>query len=285
MRQLFLDALPDSLRQITEPPAHLYTDGPLLLDNQPRIAMVGSRSASWQGLHYAEQIAAQVAALGLVIVSGLARGIDAACHRGALSVGGATIAVLGQGCDVIYPKENAALHHQIALKGLLVSEYAPGTQPRGYHFPARNRVITGLCDALIVIEAKQRSGSLISARWALEQGKEVFAVPGSVGQGASSGCHELIREGAYLFETVADLFAVLPQLLPRDASKPTKGPMPSGNLSPLHETICDLLSSGPLFAGTLFEALDVSKQALMAALHQLESDGKIHRHQGAYYLQ
>lgn len=247
--------------------------------------MVGSRSASWQGQHYAEQIAAQVAALGLVIVSGLARGIDAACHRGALSVGGATIAVLGQGCDVIYSKENAALHHQIALKGLLVSEYAPGTQPRGYHFPARNRVITGLCDALIVIEAKQRSGSLISARWALEQGKEVFAVPGSVGQGASSGCHELIREGAYLFETVADLFAVLPQLLPRDASKPTKGPMPSGNLSPLHETICDLLSSGPLFAGTLFEALDVSMQALMAALHQLESDGKIHRHQGAYYLQ
>ena len=285
MRQLFLDALPDSLRQITEPPAHLYTDGLLLLDNQPRIAMVGSRSASWQGLHYAEQIAAQVAALGLVIVSGLARGIDATCHRGALSVGGATIAVLGQGCDVIYPKENAALHHQIALKGLLVSEYAPGTQPRGYHFPARNRVITGLCDALIVIEAKQRSGSLISARWALEQGKEVFAVPGSVGQGASSGCHELIREGAYLFETVADLFAVLPQLLPRDASKLTKGPMPSGNLSPLHETICDLLSSGPLFAGTLFEALDVSMQALMAALHQLESDGKIHRHQGAYYLQ
>ena len=285
MRQLFLDALPDSLRQINEQPAHLYTDGPLLLDNQPRIAMVGSRSASWQGLHYAEQIAAQVAALGLVIVSGLARGIDAACHRGALSVGAATIAVLGQGCDVIYPKENAALHHQIALKGLLVSEYAPGTRPRGYHFPARNRVITGLCDALIVIEAKQRSGSLISARWALEQGKEVFAVPGSVGQGASSGCHELIREGAYLFETVADLFAVLPQLLPRDASKPTKGPMPSGNLSPLHETICDLLSSGPLFAGTLFQALDVSMQALMAALHQLESDGKIHRRQGAYYLQ
>jgi len=247
--------------------------------------MVGSRSASWQGLHYAEEIAAQVAALGLVIVSGLARGIDAACHRGALSVGGATIAVLGQGCDVIYPKENAAPHHQIALKGLLVSEYAPGTRPRGYHFPARNRVITGLCDALIVIEAKQRSGSLISARWALEQGKEVFAVPGSVGQGASSGCHELIREGAYLFETVADLFAVLPQLLPRDASKPTKGPMPSDNLSPLHETICGLLSSGPLFAETLFEALDVSMQALMAALHQLESDGKIHRRQGAYYLQ
>jgi DNA processing protein len=256
-----------------------------LLDNQPRIAMVGSRSASWQGLHYAEEIAAQVAALGLVIVSGLARGIDAACHRGALSVGGATIAVLGQGCDVIYPKENAALHHQIALKGLLVSEYAPGTQPRGYHFPARNRVITGLCDALIVIEAKQRSGSLISARWALEQGKEVFAVPGGVGQGASSGCHELIREGAYFFETVADLFAVLPQLLPRDASKTTKAPMPSDNLSPLHETICGLLSSGPLFAETLFEALDVSMQALMAALHQLESDGKIHRRQGAYYLQ
>ena len=188
-QRLNRNRFPRGLKEIPSPPSQLYCVGQLDICLGPKIAMVGSRAASWHGLQFAEALAGQLAALGFVVVSGLARGIDAASHRGALAVGGKTIAVLGQGCDLVYPKQNQALYQEVVREGLLVSEYPDGTRPKPYHFPARNRIITGLCDALIVVEARTRSGSLISAKSALAQGREVFAVPCPVVAGAASGCH------------------------------------------------------------------------------------------------
>jgi DNA processing protein len=284
-RQLSRRRLPVSLQEIPDPPEQLYLVGPLSLEDKPSIAMVGSRAASWQGLRFAEQLAREIAALGMVVISGLARGIDTASHQGALAVGGKTIAVLGQGCDITYPRQNANLHQTVASQGLLVSEYPPGTPPKGYHFPARNRLITGLCDALIVVEAKKRSGSLISAQWALEQGKEVFAVPGNVDTGAASGCHALIRDGAHLLESITDLIAVLPHLLPAPARRlsPQSIGAPLAHWSPLQKTIWSLLASGPLTANLLLDHLAVSVAHFTQAMHGLESEGSITRDQIGYH--
>ena len=251
---------------------------------RPKIAMVGSRYASWHGRAFASQLASQLSALGFVIVSGLARGIDAVCHEGALSVGGKTIAVLGHGCDLVYPKQNSDLFARIASEGLLISEYEDGTSPRPYHFPARNRVVTGLCDALIVLEAKAGSGSLISARLALEQGREVFAVPGPVLQGSAVGCHQLIREGAHLLDSVGDLYRELPRLftgLALDVPPERDSLITSSDAS--HQ-ILSLLSGGPLVLASLKEAFDGPFDTLLETLHALEVQGLIARAGLFYHL-
>ena len=282
-RRLNPDGFPRELREIASPPKQLYLVGELDLGVGPKIAMVGSRAASWHGLQFAEQLARQLAALGFVVVSGLARGIDAASHRGALAVGGQTIAVLGQGCDVVYPKQNQALFQEIASRGLLVSEYSNQTEPLPYHFPARNRIITGLSDALIVVEARTRSGSLISAKLALEQGREVFAVPGPVVAGAASGCHELIRQGAHLMDSITDLYREMQQLFEQ-----IKGnlPVPDGSralpLADHHQELLALLTAGPMVFSELLANFDGSIDALVRELANLELSGRI-EHLGTVY--
>ncbi|HAJ29589.1 MAG TPA: DNA-protecting protein DprA [Gammaproteobacteria bacterium] len=285
-QQLNRNRFPRGLKEIPSPPSQLYCVGQLDICLGPKIAMVGSRAASWHGLQFAEALAGQLAALGFVVVSGLARGIDAASHRGALAVGGKTIAVLGQGCDLVYPKQNQALYQEVVREGLLVSEYPDGTGPKPYHFPARNRIITGLCDALIVVEARTRSGSLISAKSALAQGREVFAVPGPVVAGAASGCHELIREGAHLLDSITDLLREMPQLFqhvqPIQAALPTTDP-PAGQVSTNnHQDLLALLTAGPMVFSDLLANFDGTIECLVAALAHLEVSGQI-EHLGALY--
>ena len=285
-QRLNRNRFPRGLKEIPSPPSQLYCVGQLDICLGPKIAMVGSRAASWHGLQFAEALAGQLAALGFVVVSGLARGIDAASHRGALAVGGKTIAVLGQGCDLVYPKQNQALYQEVVREGLLVSEYPDGTGPKPYHFPARNRIITGLCDALIVVEARTRSGSLISAKSALAQGREVFAVPGPVVAGAASGCHELIREGAHLLDSITDLFREMPQLFqhvqPIQAALPTTDP-PAGQVATNnHQDLVALLTAGPMVFSDLLANFDGTIECLVAALAHLEVSGQI-EHLGTLY--
>ncbi len=285
-QRLNRNRFPRGLKEIPSPPSQLYCVGQLDICLGPKIAIVGSRAASWHGLQFAEALAGQLAALGFVVVSGLARGIDAASHRGALAVGGKTIAVLGQGCDLVYPKQNQALYQEVVREGLLVSEYPDGTGPKPYHFPARNRIITGLCDALIVVEARTRSGSLISAKSALAQGREVFAVPGPVVAGAASGCHELIREGAHLLDSITDLFREMPQLFqhvqPIQAALPTTDPLAGQVATNNHQDLLALLTAGPMVFSDLLANFDGTIECLVAALAHLEVSGQI-EHLGTLY--
>ncbi|WP_256080523.1 DNA-processing protein DprA [Massilia sp. YIM B04103] len=195
-------AYPPLLLQIADPPLLLYVKGRAELLQAPAVAIVGSRNASLQGEANAQRFAQALSAAGLGIVSGLALGIDAAAHRGGLAGGASTIAVIATGADRIYPRRNAALARQIAEQGCLISEFALGTPPRDHHFPRRNRIISGLARGVLVVEAAERSGSLITARQATAQNRDVFAIPGSIHSPLSKGCHILIREGAKLVDTV-----------------------------------------------------------------------------------
>ena len=196
---------PEWLRHIPNQPVILYLKGDAAILAEPGIGIVGSRAASTYGLRMAETLAMQLARLGVTVVSGLAQGIDTAAHRGALKGGGNTVAVLGCGLDLIYPPENRDLYQAIPERGVLVSEYPFGTRPDAFRFPARNRIISGLSRGVVVVEATGKSGSLITANLALEQGREVFAVPGQADSLKSSGCHRLLQEGAKLVTSIADI--------------------------------------------------------------------------------
>lgn len=209
-----LDALPDA-------PLAIWVRGRNLdLLHAPQLAMVGSRNPTQSGLETAERFARYLSDQGLAITSGMAAGIDAACHRGGLAGGAGTIAVLGSGPDVIYPGTNAALAQDVVDQGLLISEFPPGTPARAPHFPQRNRIIAGLAVGTIVVEAARRSGSLITARLAGEFGREVFAIPGSIHSPLAKGCHRLIKDGAKLVEDATDILIELPALLQTDAPTP-----------------------------------------------------------------
>ncbi len=199
-------AYPNRLRGIYDPPVLLYGRGALpLFDEEAAIAVVGTRSCTPYGVAVAEEFGYEMAKQGALVVSGMARGIDAAAQRGALRAGGLTAAVLGGGVDVVYPAENRRLYEDIAAVGVLLSEYPPGTEPRSGHFPVRNRIMSGLTLASVVVEAPPRSGALITAHLALDQGRDVFAVPGPITAEASRGCNELIREGAGLASCAWDI--------------------------------------------------------------------------------
>ena len=201
-------AYPPLLTAISDPPPVLWVQGQLLAFEPPAVAIVGSRAGSSYALAVAERLGAELTARGVVVVSGLARGVDSAAHRGALSAG-ATIAVLGSGPDVVYPREHEKLAREIAATGLVLSELAPGTPPRPQFFPMRNRIISGLSRAVVVVEAGERSGSLITARSALEQGREVLAVPGSILSARNRGGHALLRDGAKIVESADDILEEL----------------------------------------------------------------------------
>ena len=200
---------PQLLAAIVDPPALLWVRGDATLLARTAVAIIGARAASQEGLIAAGEIACDLARAGVVVVSGLARGIDSAAHRGALDGGGPTIAVLGTGIDRIYPPENEALTERIAAGGLLVSEFPPGAAPEDWHFPRRNRIISGLSKAVVIVEAREKSGSLITARLAAEQGRDVMAVPGTVVGGLNRGGNALLRDGAKLVESAVDILQEL----------------------------------------------------------------------------
>ena len=196
---------PKALLEISDPPALIYAKGNLAMLNQPSIAIVGSRNASVQGEKNAEAFAQGLSGYGLCIVSGLALGIDGAAHRGALKANGATIAVVGTGLDIVYPAQHRDLAHQIAEHGLIISEFPLGTSSKPQNFPRRNRIISGLSLGCLVVEANLQSGSQITARLSAEQGREVFAIPGSIHSPMSKGCHQLIKQGAKLVDSLQDI--------------------------------------------------------------------------------
>lgn len=200
---------PELLRQIPDPPAWLFLKGDPDLLHHPQLAVVGSRNPTRGGRENATEFARELAGQGLGITSGLATGIDAAAHEGALGADGITLAVVATGLDRVYPASNRELAHRIADNGLLVSEFPPGTEPRAGHFPSRNRIISGLSLGVLVAEATEKSGSLITARLATEQGREVFAIPGSIHNPLARGCHRLIRQGAKLVEQASDILEEL----------------------------------------------------------------------------
>ena len=203
------EAYPQSLLNLPDPPTLLYVKGRLDLLNASSLAVVGSRNATTQGIRNAEAFASSASSDGLCIVSGMAQGIDTAAHRGGLQGSGSSIAVVGTGLDKVYPASNKELAHHLAQAGTIVSEFHLGTPPLAANFPRRNRIISGLSLGCLVVEASIQSGSLITARLALEQGREVFAIPGSIHSPQSKGCHALIKQGAKLVESVQDILEEL----------------------------------------------------------------------------
>jgi len=271
---------PLCLRMIADPPALLFLRGKPALLTAPQIAVVGARRASRRGLADAAWLARDLVAAGLVVTSGLALGIDAAAHHAVLEAGGRTVAVLGSSLDRVYPARHRALAACIAEDGLLVSEFPPGTAPAPHHFPRRNRVISGLCLGVVVVEAAEHSGSLITARLAATQGREVFALPTTARDPGGAGCHRLIREGARLVTSVADVLDELPADLRASLAA---GVPPAGN--PL-EAPAEAMAGDPLLAlldgeGTVFDALmarsGLDAAALSARLFELELEGLIGR--------
>jgi len=279
---------PALLQEISDPPPLLYLHGNIEVLQAPQLAMVGSRNPTAAGRQTAVDFARHLSAAGLVITSGLALGIDAAGHQGALDAGSPTIAVMGTGLDRVYPARHRDLAREIASTGALVSEFPPGTPPRAENFPRRNRVISGLSLGTLVVEAAIRSGSLISARYALEQGREVFAIPGSIHNPLARGCHHLIRQGAKLVETAQDIMDELGALA--NAIDPgTAIANPAAGLErtpPLAEDYVQLLESIG-FENTSIDML-VKTAHLTAAevssmLLQLEMNGYIAANPGGFY--
>lgn len=275
-------AYPAQLRDLPDAPPMFWALGQCDLLTRPMIAIVGARNASSLGLRMAGKLAQDLSAQGYAIVSGLARGIDTAAHRGALA--GGTVAVLAGGVDVIYPPENTALAQDIAKDGLRLSEMPMGLQPQARHFPARNRIISGLAQAVIVVEAAAKSGSLITARGALDQAREVLAVPGHPFDARAAGCNMLLRDGATLVRDAADVIEALrppsPQP-PRPAASKDPAPRPMlRNIAALHSLILARLGAAPLAEDQLLRDLAVPATQVAPALVDLELDGKIIRQAG-----
>jgi len=284
---------PPLLRETTGAPPALFIVGDPNTLWQAQVAIVGSRSASQVGLANAHAFARALARAGLVITSGLAEGIDAAAHTAALDAGGTTIAVLGTGPDVIYPMKHAELADRIARQGALVSEFAPGTPGRPDNFPRRNRIIAGLALGTLVVEAGLRSGSLITARYATEQGRDVFAIPGSIHNPLARGCHRLIRQGAMLIETADEVVAGLAPLAQRlgtelrqrlDASAAPDSEETGAARDPDYSKLLANLGHEPAGVDRLAERTGLPVAALSSMLLVLELEGEVAIERGGAYV-
>jgi DNA processing protein len=273
-------AYPRLLLEIADPPPLLYATGRLELLGRPALAIVGSRNATAQGARNAEQFAQAFSAAGLTIVSGLALGIDAAAHRGGLAGEGATIAVLGTGVDVTYPRQNAELASRIAREGLLLSEFPLGSAAAAHHFPRRNRLISGLTQGCLVIEAALASGSLITARAAAEQGREVFAVPGSIHSPLSKGCHALIKSGAKLVESAEDVLTELAAFR-RTGFASTRAAAPAQAAD--DEPLLACMGFDPVDVDSLCARAGMPAERVSAELLRLELAGRISALPGGLY--
>jgi DNA processing protein len=272
------EAYPRLLLEIPDPPALLYARGRAELLQRPGLAVVGSRNASQQGEANAQRLAHALSDAGLTIVSGLALGIDAAAHRGGLAGAGSTIAVLGTGIDVVYPSRNIALAAEIAERGLLVSEFPLGTAPAGQNFPRRNRLISGLARGCLVVEAALASGSLITARAAADQGREVFAMPGSIHSPLSKGCHALIKSGAKLVESAEDVLAELSGFRASGYASTTKATTPSPDTGLLAH-----MGHDPVDVDSLCARAGMSAERVSSELLRLELDGRVAALPGGLY--
>ena len=273
---------PTRLQQIPSTPPVLYLRGTLERDDETAIAIVGARHATAYGEDLAGELAAELARRGLTIVSGLARGIDAAAHHGAVAAGGRTLAVLGSGLDQIYPPEHKGLADEVAAHGALVSEFPLGTPPLRLHFPRRNRIISGLSLGVIVVEAGVGSGALITAHHALEQGREVFAVPGRVHARYSEGCNRLIKAGAKLVETWEDVLSeLLPQLRQRTPKRVPSPSLPS--LTGAEQQVFDILAEGPLHIDALIVRAGLPGGRVASALVGLEMKGLVRQLSGKVF--
>ncbi len=270
---------PENLNAIPDPPAVLFAAGDLEILGLPRLAIVGSRHPTRLGLRVARQMAAELASHGFAIVSGLALGVDGASHQGALDEDGPTIAVLGTGCDRCYPARHLALAEQIVKSGLLLSEFPLGTSAKSWHFPHRNRIVTGLSRGTIVVEAKLPSGSLISARLALQQGREVFAVPGPVTSATSRGCHQLIRDGATLVETATDVLEEFEVFM---SSYPISEVMPPASLSGQQEALLRSVDGQPQTVDELVSSSGFATEVVLGVLIELEVMGLVISERGGY---
>ncbi|HEX5019975.1 MAG TPA: DNA-processing protein DprA [Candidatus Binatia bacterium] len=278
-------AYPDRLRVIADPPPLLYLKGQLCAEDDRAVAIVGSRSASEYGRRVARDLARGLACVGFTVVSGLARGIDGAAHASALQAGGRTVAVLGSGVERPYPPEHEELYRRISEHGAVVSELPVGTRPLAFNFPARNRLISGLSLGVVVVEATEKSGSLITAALALEQGREVFAVPGEAGASRSRGAHRLIREGAKLVETVDDIVEeIAPQLL-RNAASSTKVAarvLPPGAGENTRKVLA-LLQDNSLQVDEVIERSGLPAAQVLEVLLDLELQGFVRQSPGKLY--
>lgn len=277
---------PDPLAAIDDAPPILTVKGHGHLIRQHCLAVVGARNASAAGLRLTRQIAGDLGAAGLVVVSGIARGIDAAAHQGSLASG--TIAVLSGGIDVVYPAENADLHERVAEAGLLATEAPFGTEPKARHFPRRNRLVSGLSLGVLVVEAALKSGSLITARNALEQGREVFAVPGSPLDPRSRGANRLIRDGATLTESADDIVKVLDDMMRKPlGERETVAFGPATQLTPGHDELdrartelMEKLGPTPVHVDELIRETGLGAPAVLTVILELELAGRIERHPG-----
>ncbi|MEW5762884.1 MAG: DNA-processing protein DprA [Bacillota bacterium] len=271
---------PVPLRNIYDPPPILFLAGGWHPQDALAVAIVGARAATPYGRAVAARLAEELGAVGVTVVSGLARGIDTAAHRGALEGGGRTIAVLGTGLDVVYPRENEKLLAAIAANGAVITEFWPGTEPQPWHFPLRNRLISGLARAVVVVEAGEKSGALITADLALEQGREVMAVPGNVTSRLSRGTNRLLKEGARLVESAADVLEELglTTLFPREKARALP------RLSREEETVWRAVGEEPLPEEVIIARTGLPPGSVMAALAFLEVKGLVRRLPGKFYV-
>lgn len=275
---------PASLLEIADPPPLLYLKGNPDLLQHPAIGIVGSRNASTQGINNAHAFANALASAGLSVISGMALGIDSAAHQGALEAlvthphSGSTIAVIGTGMDLVYPARNRALAHQIVEQGLLVSEFPLGTKALAHNFPRRNRIISGLSRGVLVVEAAAASGSLITARQAGEQGREVFAIPGSIHSPLAKGCHQLIKQGAKLVDSANDILEELHWGIPADTPMSVSTEIPACT-----HPLLEILGFDPCALDTLQARSHLSTAELQSQLLELELAGQLQRLPGGKF--
>lgn len=283
---VFDEEYPHLLKQIFDPPAILYGCGNVEVLRRPAIAVVGSRRCSVYGKEVTQKITRKISSLGLCVVSGMARGIDTQAHLGALQGGGTTVAVLGNGVDVIYPRENRRLYREILGRGCVISEFPSGSFPAPQNFPVRNRIISGLCYGTLITEATEFSGSLITARMTLEQNRELLAVPGNIMNAGSYGPNHLIQQGAQLVMDGQDILGALPPYVLDLLAKVPIPSVPSGarSLTPKEGKVLELLSSeASIHLDSLFSQSDLAIAELNAILLRLEMEGFIRQLPGRQF--
>ncbi len=275
---------PALLREIDDPPFALYARGKLPVDTARAIGIVGTRRGTQYGKMVAGRLASQLALKGIIVVGGLAAGVDAAAHQATLDVGGHTVAVLGSGLDVCYPKSNQALFERIATQGTILTEYPLGTRPAKWTFPQRNRILAGLCRGVVVVQAPARSGSLITARLALEQGREVFAVPGNITTATSAGSNGLIRQGAKIVETIDDILEEFPDLRSMADRAPAGEEAAEVSLGAREQRVYDLIGLDPVHVDDIIARADLSPTEASHVLLLLQLEDLIAEADGGCYV-
>ncbi len=275
---------PELLRQIHDPPSFLFVKGDLECLKSESVAIVGTRGPTTYGKITAEKIAREVAARGITVVSGMARGIDSVAHRAVLARGGKTVAVLGCGLDVVYPPENLKLQTKIAQTGALVSEFPMGTSPDAPNFPRRNRIISGLSLGVVVVEAGERSGAILTAKYALDQNREVFAVPGNVNAAKSRGTNALIKRGAKLVQTIEDIIEELWPMAPTLFKPPPIAPSALPELSAEERTVLESLSPKPKHIDKISADAGMTTGKTLSILLSLELSGLVKQLAGKMFV-